>query len=183
MKPKPLFGSYHFTVPVSSTPGPLSCMRGGRGPRGASPPPPPSATWAGTETARPWRTRGCTCSALIDGDDLLDLPAFLALTNTHLKGGTWADLLEAGRLQSIGVQEHVSRSVRQLDKSETLLGIIPLHRCFERRRGGWRRERREHRRRRCVAIEIIIIKTATTRLPLPVILRGSHCYVLCQVTR
>ena len=39
MKPKPLFGSYHFTVPVISTPGPVSiCGRGGRGRAEAGPP-------------------------------------------------------------------------------------------------------------------------------------------------
>ena len=65
-------------------------MRGGRGPRGPSPPPPgPPASHPAADHA------GRRRRALVDGDHLLDLPAFLALANAHLERGTGADLLEA----------------------------------------------------------------------------------------
>jgi hypothetical protein len=72
--------------------------------------------------------RSWSGSALVNRQDLIDLAPLLPLSNPHLQGRAGADSLDAGRLQGIGVEEGVARSIRQFNEAEALFPVVPLHR-------------------------------------------------------
>lgn len=69
-------------------------------------------TWAVIATATSAATKAAAArsfaGAFSDRDNLVDLPAFLALANPNLQHRTRCHSLKPGILQRIGVQEHIS---------------------------------------------------------------------------
>src|SRR3954452_17714154 len=80
----------------------------------------------------PWRfvKRG----AGIDTEEFGDLLALLPRPDPNLKRGAWRHSTVAAALDDADVQEGVTAG-RKLYEAEALLGVVPLHRCRNRRAG------------------------------------------------
>jgi hypothetical protein len=110
--------------------------------------------------------------AAVDAEHFGDLHALLPWTCPNLEASTGIDSTVPGALQDSGMQEGVTRPVREFDKPKTLLRIEPLHkgadgparRLLETRLAGAERARRLVAGRRRSLI-IIIIEASPARRP------------------